>query len=77
MSFQLKSDHNVVLNTDQIWQLIELVSTNNQYNEDEEEIESWNQIVNIFERVLDNFYSKLEEESNNNVTYYYAQCNTN
>ena len=68
MSFQLKSDHNVVLNTDQISQLIELVSTNNQYNEDEEEIESWNQIVNIFERVLDNFYSKLEEESNNNVT---------
>ena len=68
MTFQLKSDHNVVLNADQIWQLIELVSTNNQYNEDEEEIESWNQIVNIFERVLDNFYSKLEEESNNNVT---------
>ena len=68
MSFQLKSDHNVVLNTDQIWQLIELVSTNNQYNEDEEEIESWNQIVNIFERVLDNFYSKLEEVSNNNVS---------
>ena len=68
MTFQLKSDHNVVLNTDQIWQLIELVSTNNQYNEDEEEIESWNQIVNIFEEVLDNFYSKLEEESNNNVT---------
>ena len=61
MTFQLKSDHNVVLNTDQIWQLIELVSTNNQYNEDEEEIESWNQIVDIFERVLDNFYSKLEE----------------
>ena len=68
MTFQLKSDHNVVLNTDQIWQLIELVSTNNQYNEDEEEIESLNQIVNIFEGVLDNFYSKLEEESNNNVT---------
>ena len=68
MSIQLKSDHNVVLNTDQIWQLIELVSTNNQYNEDEEEIESWNRIVDIFEGVLDNFYSKLEEESNNNVT---------
>ena len=68
MSFQLKSDHNVVLNTDQIWQLIELVSTNNQYNEDEEEIESWNQIADIFKGVLDNFYSKLEEESNNNVT---------
>ena len=68
MSIQLKSDHNVILNTDQIWQLIELVSTINQYNEDEEEIESWNQIVNIFEGVLDNFYSKLEEESNNNVT---------
>ena len=68
MSFKLKSEHNVTLTTDQIWQLIELVSTNNQYNEDEEEIESWNQIVNIFEGVLDNFYSKLEEESNNNVT---------
>ena len=36
-------------------------STKNQYNEDEEEIESWNQIVNIFEGVLDTFYSKLEE----------------
>ena len=68
MTFQLKSEHKVTLTTDQIWQLIELVSTNNQYNEDEEEIESWNQIVNIFEGVLDNFYSKLEEESNNNVT---------
>ena len=68
MSFKLKSEHKVTLTTDQLWQLIELVSTNNQYNEDEEEIESWNQIVNIFEGVLDNFYSKLEEESNNNVT---------
>ena len=68
MSFKLKSEHKVTLTTDQLWQLYELVSTNNQYNEDEEEIESWNQIVNIFERVLDNFYSKLEEESNNNVT---------
>ena len=68
MSFKLKSEHKVTLTTDQIWQLIELVSTNNQYNEDEEEIESWNQIVDIFEGVLDNFYSKLEEESNNNVT---------
>ena len=61
MSFKLKSEHNVTLTTDQIWQLIELVSTNNQYNEDEEEIESWNQIVNIFEGVLNTFYTKLEE----------------
>ena len=68
MSFKLKSEHKVTLTSDQLWQLYELVSTNNQYNEDEEEIESWNQIVNIFEGVLDNFYSKLEEESNNNVT---------
>ena len=68
MSFQLKSEHKVTLTTDQLWQLYELVSTNNQYNEDEVEIESWNQIVNIFEGVLDNFYSKLEEESNNHVT---------
>ena len=68
MSFKLKSEHKVTLTTDQLWQLYELVSTNNQYNEDEEEIESWNQIVNIFEGVLDNFYSKLEEVSNNNVT---------
>ena len=68
MSFKLKSEHKVTLTTDQLWQLYELVSTNNQYNEDEEEIESWNQIVDIFEGVLDNFYSKLEEESNNNVT---------
>ena len=68
MSIQLKSDHNVVLNTDQIWQLIELIDSNNQYNEDEEEIESWNQIADIFKGVLDNFYSKLEEVSNNNVT---------
>ena len=68
MSFKLKSEHKVTLTTDQLWQLYELVSTNNQYNEDEEEIESWNQIVNIFEGVLDNFYSKLEEESNNKDT---------
>ena len=68
MSFQLKSDHKVTLTTDQLWQLYELVSTNNQYNEDEEEIESWNQIGEKFMEVLDNFYSKLEEESNNNVT---------
>ena len=68
MSFQLKSEHKVTLTTDQLWQLYELVSTNNQYNEDEEEIESWNQIGQKFMEVLDNFYSKLEEESNNNVT---------
>ena len=61
MIFKIKSEHNVTLTTDQIWQLIELVSTNNQYNDDEEEIESWNQIVNIFEGVLDTFYTKLEE----------------
>ena len=68
MSFKLKSEHNVTLTTDQIWQLIELVSTNNQYNEDEEEIESWNQIVNIFEGVLDTFYSKLEEAQSKQPT---------
>ena len=68
MSIQLKSDHNVILNTDQIWQLIELIDSNNQYNEDEEEIESWNQIADIFKGVLDNFYSKLEEVSNNHVS---------
>ena len=68
MSIQLKSDHNVILNTDQIWQLIELIDSNNQYNEDEEEIESWNQIADIFKGVLDNFYSKLEEVSKNNVS---------
>ena len=68
MTFQLNSEHKVTLTTDQLWQLYELVSTNNQYNEDEEEIESWNQIGEKFMEVLDNFYSKLEEESNNNVT---------
>ena len=68
MSFQLKSEHKVTLTTDQIWQLIELVSTNNQYNEDEEEIESWNQIVDIFEGVLDTFYSKLEEAKSKQPT---------
>ena len=68
MSIQLKSDHNVILNTDQIWQLIELVSTNNQYNEDEEERESWNQIVDIFEGDLDTFYSKLEEAQSKQPT---------
>ena len=64
----LNTPHKVTLTEDQIGQLIELVSTNNQYNEDEEEIESWNQIGEKFMEVLDNFYSKLEEESNNNVT---------
>ena len=64
----LNTEHKVTLTTDQLWQLYELVSTNNQYNEDKEEIESWNQIGEKFMEVLDNFYSKLEEESNNNVT---------
>ena len=68
MSFKLKSEHNVTLTTDQIWQLIELVSTNNQYNEDKEEIESWNQIVSIFEGVLDTFYTKLEEAQSKQPT---------
>ena len=68
MTFKIKSEHNVTLTTDQIWQLIELVSTNNQYNEDEEEIESWNQIVNIFEGVLDTFYTKLEEAQSKQPT---------
>ena len=68
MSFKLKSEHKVTLTTDQLWQLYELVSTNNQYNEYEEEIESWNQLGVKFMEVLDNFYSKLEEESNNNVS---------
>tara|TARA_R100001480_G_scaffold127768_1_gene125500 strand:- start:226 stop:441 length:216 start_codon:yes stop_codon:yes gene_type:complete len=68
MTFKIKSEHNVTLTTDQIWQLIELVSTNNQYNEDKEEIESWNQIVSIFEGVLDTFYTKLEEAQSKQPT---------
>ena len=68
MSIQLKSDHNVILNTDQIWQLIELIDSNNQYNEDEEEIESWNQIADIFKGVLDTFYTKLERENSKKTT---------
>ena len=68
MSFKLKSEHKVTLTADQLWQLYELVSTNNQYNEDEEEIESWNQIADIFKGVLDTFYSKLEEAQSKQPT---------
>ena len=68
MSIQLKSDHNVILNTDQIWQLIELIDSNNQYNEDEEEIESWNQIADIFKGFLYNLYTKLERENSKKTT---------
>ena len=57
----LNTPHKVTLTEDQIWQLIELVSTNNQYNEDEEEIESWNQIVDILEGVVDKYYDKIEK----------------
>ena len=39
-----------------------------QYNEDKEEIESWNQIVSIFEGVLDTFYTKLEEAKSKQPT---------
>ena len=57
----LNTVHNVPLSTDQLWQLIELVKSNNQYNEDEEEIESWNEIVTIFENELETFYNKVEK----------------
>ena len=57
----LNTPHKVTLTEDQIGQLIELVSTNNQYNEDEEEIESWNQIVDILEGVVDKYYAKIEK----------------
>ena len=57
----LNTPHKVTLTEDQIGQLIELVSTNNQYNEDEEEIESWNQIVDILEGVVDKYYDKIEK----------------
>ena len=57
----LNTPHKVTLTEDQIGQLIELVSTNNQYNEDEEEIESWNQIVDILEGVIDKYYAKIEK----------------
>ena len=51
--------HKVTLTEYQIEQLIELVSTNNQYNEDEEEIESWNQILDILETVVENYHIKI------------------
>ena len=57
----LNTPHKVTLTEAQIGQLIELVSTNNQYNEDEEEIESWNQIVDILEGVVDKYYAKIEK----------------
>ena len=56
----LNTEHKVTLTTDQLRQLIELVNTNNQYNEDEEEIESWNQIADILEGTIDKYYSKVE-----------------
>ena len=56
----LNTEHNVTLTTDQLRQLIELVNSNNQYNEDEEEIESWNQIAGVLEGTIDKYYEKVE-----------------
>ena len=64
----LNTPHKVTLTEDQIGQLIELVSTNNQYNEDEEEIESWNQIVDILEGVVDKHYAKIERAKSKQPT---------
>ena len=64
----LNTPHKVTLTEDQIGQLIELVSTNNQYNEDEEEIESWNQIVDILEGVIDKYYAKIERAKSKQPT---------
>ena len=64
----LNTPHKVTLTEDQIGQLIELVSTNNQYNEDEEEIESWNQIVDILEGVVDKYYAKIEKAKSKQPT---------
>ena len=64
----LNTPHKVTLTEDQIGQLIELVSTNNQYNEDEEEIESWNQIVDILEGVVDKYYAKIERAKSKQPT---------
>ncbi len=57
----LNTEHKVTLTTDQLWQLIELINSNNQYNEDEEEIESWKQIAGIFETVVDKYYRQIAE----------------
>ncbi len=38
----------MTLTQDQIKQTIELIESNNQYNEDEEEIKSWEEIVKAF-----------------------------
>ena len=67
----LNTPHKVTLTEDQIGQLIELVSTNNQYNEDEEEIESWNQILDILETVVENYHIKVAKAKSKQPT---AEC---
>ena len=53
MSFKINSEHKLILTTDQLWHLLDLVTNDNT-----------NESVNLeekFKGVLDNFYSKLEE----------------
>ena len=60
MSFKLNSDHKLTITTDEVWHLLDLVSNDNTLKSDI--------LEEKFKGVLDNFYSKLEEESNNYVT---------
>ena len=60
MSFKLNSDHKLTITTDQVWHLLELVSNDNTLKS--------NILEEKFKDILDTFYTKLEEVSNNNVT---------
>ena len=43
----------VTLSKDELKEIVELISTNNQYNDDEEDVEYWNKILNKLEPILD------------------------
>ena len=41
------------LSKDELKEIVELISTNNQYNDDEEDVEYWNKILNKLKPILD------------------------
>ena len=60
MTFKIKSEHKLILTTDQLWHLLDLVTNDNT-----------NESVNLeskFKDILDTFYTKLEEAQSKQPT---------
>ena len=60
MSFKINSEHKLILTTDQLWHLLDLVTNDNT-----------NESVNLedkFKNILDTFYTKLEEAQSKQPT---------